>query len=623
MLIQLPVFMRVLTVIGNRPQFVKAAAVSFRLRESADEVLVHTGQHYDADLSQVFFDELALPRPEHQLELGGGSNTEQTARMLEALEPLLAAEAPDVVLVYGDTNSTLAGALAAAQTRIPVAHVEAGMRSFDRSMPEELNRVLADHASDLLLCPSAGAGREPARARACTGEIVVVGDVMVDVGAAAGAAGARADLGARGVRGRAGRATCSRPRTGRATSTTRSGWSGSWRCWPGCPHPVVLPLHPRTRARLEAAGLLGELEAAGVRLVPPLGYLDFTALLLHARAVLTDSGGVQKEAYLAGVPCVTLRDRTEWTETVRAGWNVLVGLDADAARAALEREPPGRPPAAVRRRPRGRARGAGAAGAARAGGGCAIERCAIGVAGLGYWGPNLARNFAGIAGCELAWCCDASTEARERWRAQLPGRALHRRPRRSAGRPDARRRRARHAGADPRALAERVLRRRQALLRREAARAVGRGGRARRRGGRARRAASLMVGHLLEYHPGVAKLKEIAASGELGDIHYIYSNRLNLGQAARGRERAVVARAHDVSVVLHLAEEEPFELERARRVLHAAGRSRTSCSATCASRPAWPRTCTCPGWTRTRSAASRSSAPGGWRRSTTWTSSAR
>src|SRR3954470_188339 len=172
--------MRVLTVIGNRPQFVKAAAVSHRLREAASEVLVHTGQHYDDELSAIFFDELALPRPEHRLNLGGGSNSTQTARMLAGLEPLLAAEAPDVVLVYGDTNSTLAGALAAAQARIPVAHVEAGMRSFDRSMPEELNRVLADHAADLLLCPSAAAA-ENLRAESVAGEILVVGDVMVDV----------------------------------------------------------------------------------------------------------------------------------------------------------------------------------------------------------------------------------------------------------------------------------------------------------------------------------------------------------------------------------------------------------------------------------------------------------
>src|ERR671930_191736 len=172
--------MRIVTVIGNRPQFVKAAAVSHRLRERASEILVHTGQHYDDDLSRVFFDELELPRPEHRLELGGGSNSAQTGRMLAALEPLLAAERPDAVLVYGDTNSTLAGALAGAQAGIPVAHVEAGMRSYDRSMPEELNRVLTDHAASLLLCSSERAA-ETLRGEGVHGEVVVVGDVMVDV----------------------------------------------------------------------------------------------------------------------------------------------------------------------------------------------------------------------------------------------------------------------------------------------------------------------------------------------------------------------------------------------------------------------------------------------------------
>jgi UDP-GlcNAc3NAcA epimerase len=332
---------RVLTIIGNRPQFVKAAAVSHRLRAVAAEVLVHTGQHYDADLSQVFFDELDLPRPEHLLGLGGGTNTDQTARMLAALEPLLAAEAPDVVLVYGDTNSTLAGALAAAQARIPVAHVEAGMRSFDRAMPEELNRVLADHAADLLLCSSEGAAAN-LRDENVGGDVVVVGDVMVDVAQllAPRARERTAVLEACDVEP-GGFLLATAHRAGNVDDPARlERLVGVLAAMPG---PVVLPLHPRTRARLDAAGLLGELD--GVRLVPPLGYLDFTALLLHARAVLTDSGGVQKEAYLAGVPCITLRDRTEWTETVVAGWNTLVDLDAGAALAALEREPPSERPA--------------------------------------------------------------------------------------------------------------------------------------------------------------------------------------------------------------------------------------------------------------------------------------
>jgi UDP-N-acetylglucosamine 2-epimerase len=332
---------RVLTVIGNRPQFVKAAAVSSRLREAHEEVLVHTGQHHDDELSTVFVTELGVPRPEVELGIWGGSNTQQTARMLAALGPLLAERRPDAVLVYGDTNSTLAGGLAAAQARVPVAHVEAGMRSFDRRMPEELNRVLTDHLSDLLLCP-VEAAVEHLRAERVAGRVELVGDVMTDVAelfrprAAADEAPAR-DAGVLGkdfVLATAHRAgNVDDPARLRALVDLLL----------AVPVPVVLPLHPRTEARLRDAGWLDEL-AAGVRLLPPLGYLAFTALLVRAQAVLTDSGGVQKEAYLAGVPCITMRDTTEWTETVDVGWNVLVDLDREQAVAALGRAmPPLRP----------------------------------------------------------------------------------------------------------------------------------------------------------------------------------------------------------------------------------------------------------------------------------------
>jgi UDP-GlcNAc3NAcA epimerase len=333
---------RVLTVIGNRPQFIKAAAVSGPLRAVADEVLVHTGQHYDDALSRVFFDELELPRPEHHLDLGGGTNTEQTARMLAALGPLLASAEPAMVLVYGDTNSTLAGALAAAQAGVPVAHVEAGMRSYDRTMPEELNRVLTDHASDLLLC-SSEAPAAILRGERVAGEVDVVGDVMVDVAQLLGPrAAARTEVLAAARVEPGGYVLATAHRAGNVDDPVRlEALVALLRAVPG---PVVLPLHPRTAARLDAAGLREALRAR-VQLTPPLGYLDFTALLRNARAVLTDSGGVQKEAYLAGVPCVTLRATTEWTETVDAGWNVLVDLDAHAAAAALACTPPAeRPP---------------------------------------------------------------------------------------------------------------------------------------------------------------------------------------------------------------------------------------------------------------------------------------
>ncbi len=335
--------MKVLTVIGNRPQFVKAAAVSGRLREVADEVTVHTGQHYDDDMSRVFFDELGLSRPEHRLDLGGGSNTAQTARMLAAVAELLVAERPDRVLVYGDTNSTLAGGLAAAQGRVPVAHVEAGMRSFDRAMPEELNRVLTDHAADLLLCSSEAPARR-LRAERVAGEVVVVGDVMVDVARlVAPRARARTDVLDRAGVSPGAYVLATAHRSGNVDDPERL--RRLVELLLAVEADVVLPLHPRTGARLAAAGQLGRLEAsARVHLTPPLGYVEFTALLLHANRVLTDSGGVQKEAYLAGVPCVTLRDTTEWRETVEAGWNVLVDLDAGAARAALERRRPARRP---------------------------------------------------------------------------------------------------------------------------------------------------------------------------------------------------------------------------------------------------------------------------------------
>jgi len=333
--------LKIATVIGNRPQFVKAAAVSPTLRREHEELLVHTGQHYDDELSTIFVDELDVPRPEIELGLGGGTNSEQTARMLGALAELLGDEAPDAVLVYGDTNSTLAGALAAAQAQIPVAHVEAGMRSFDRAMPEELNRVLTDHVAALLLAPSQVAVSNLER-EGVAGEIELVGDVMVDI-AALLAPRAREDEGplrAAGVQpGAYLLATAHRA----ANVDDPRRLERLVELLLGFDEPVVLPLHPRTRARLQEAGLLERL-AAGTTLLAPLGYLAFGALLCRARAVLTDSGGVQKEAYLAGVPCVTLRDTTEWVETVDSGWNVLVDLDADAARAALQRAAPAQRP---------------------------------------------------------------------------------------------------------------------------------------------------------------------------------------------------------------------------------------------------------------------------------------
>jgi len=335
---------KILTVVGNRPQFIKAAAVSAPLRERHEEILVHTGQHYDDSLSRVFFAELGLARPDRELGIGGGTNTSQTARMLSALEPLLEELSPDAVLVYGDTNSTLAGALAAAQAHVPVVHVEAGMRSFEKTMPEELNRVLSDHLAALLLCPSETAAAN-LRAESVDGQVEVVGDVMVDV-AMRWAPAAREDLAAPAAYDVEPGAylLLTAHRAGNVDDPARLGMLV--KLVRTLPVPIIFPLHPRTSVRLEDAGLLEQLEAIdGLRLTEPLGYVEFSSLVHHARAVLTDSGGVQKEAYLAGVPCVTLRVSTEWVETVEAGWNTLVDLDPPLALAALERTPPAeRPP---------------------------------------------------------------------------------------------------------------------------------------------------------------------------------------------------------------------------------------------------------------------------------------
>jgi UDP-N-acetylglucosamine 2-epimerase len=300
--------MRITSVIGNRPQFIKAAAVSRRLRERHDETLVHTGQHYDDEMSKVFFEELGVPAPDVQLGIGSGTNAGQTARMLAALEPVLAESSADVVLVYGDTNSTLAGALAAAQARMPLAHVEAGMRSFDRAMPEETNRVLADHVSSLLFCSTDTAVRNLA-SESAVGEVHLVGDVMADVSLAfapIAAQRSRALDQAGVVPGEYLLVTAHR--AGNVDDPDRLEQLVS--LIERLEGAVVFPLHPRTAKRVDENGLRERLASAAI-VTPPLGYLDFLELTRNARAVLTDSGGVQKEAYLLETPCVTLRDTTE------------------------------------------------------------------------------------------------------------------------------------------------------------------------------------------------------------------------------------------------------------------------------------------------------------------------
>ena len=322
--------MKLVSIVGARPQFIKASPLSRELRLRHQEILVHTGQHYDPGMSDVFFDELGMPAPDYHLGIGSGLHGAQTGAMLAAVESVLQKECPNAVIVYGDTNSTLAGALAAAKLHVPVAHVEAGLRSFNRRMPEEVNRVLADHLSAWLFTPSEVSKRQLAREGICRG-VHVVGDIMVDALRLHGeTAAARSDVLARHQL-QAG--TYYLATVHRAENTDEAEHlQRIFGAFGALDRPVILPLHPRTEKRVAE---LGVAIAANVHLLAPQGYLDMLALQRGAACVLTDSGGIQKEAYYLGVPCVTLRDETEWTETVAAGWNRLAGADPDRIAAAV------------------------------------------------------------------------------------------------------------------------------------------------------------------------------------------------------------------------------------------------------------------------------------------------
>jgi len=308
---------RIVTIVGARPQFIKAGPVSRAFRDAGiDEVLIHTGQHFDDGMSDVFFRELGLAAPDHNLGISGGGHGDMTGRMLIALEPVLTANRPDGLLIYGDTNSTLAAALVAAKLDIPVFHVEAGLRSFRRAQPEEINRRVADHLSALLFCPTPQAVSHLAREGVTRG-VMLVGDVMFDAALAAAERPEGADVVSRlGLTpGQYEVATVHR-----AENTDDNAQLAKvvdfLKARPGT---VVLPLHPRTKSALQRAGLTLD----GITVTDPLGYLEMTHLVKASAGVLTDSGGLQKEAYFHRVPCITLRDETEWTETVEAGWNRL------------------------------------------------------------------------------------------------------------------------------------------------------------------------------------------------------------------------------------------------------------------------------------------------------------
>lgn len=313
--------MKIVTVIGARPQFIKAAVVSnaFRARGIQEQIL-HTGQHFDNNMSDVFFDELGIPKPAINLGIGGGSHGQNTGRMIEGIEKALMEEKPDWLLVYGDTDSTLAGALAAVKLHIPVAHVEAGLRSFNRRMPEEINRILTDHAATMLFAPTEAAVGHLSNEGINADKVLNVGDVMFD---AALFYGAKAEQQSRileklGIESKQFfLATVHRAENTDAPERLKAiiqGMADSGR-------QIVLPVHPRTKARIKSAGLtLPE----NVIAIEPVGYLDMVMLEKHAALIMTDSGGVQKEAFFYHVPCITLRDETEWVELVEAGWNQVV-----------------------------------------------------------------------------------------------------------------------------------------------------------------------------------------------------------------------------------------------------------------------------------------------------------
>ncbi len=329
--------MKILSVVGARPQFVKAAPVGRALELAGiAEVLLHTGQHYDPGMSGVFFTELGIPAPQYNLGVGSGSHAEQTAAMLTGIEEVLLKERPDALLVYGDTNSTLAGALAAAKLGVPVAHVEAGLRSYNRAMPEEINRIVADSLSTLLFCPTEVAAGNLQREGVTQG-VHIVGDVMYD--AVLWAVEQSGDD-ATAILSRLGLASKKYllATVHRASNTDNvDNLAAIISALNASGERVVFPVHPRTRKALGSAGIvLGD----NIMAVEPVSYLEMLALEAHARAILTDSGGVQKEALWLAVPCITMREETEWVETVEYGWNTLTGTDPQKIQAALQAPPP-------------------------------------------------------------------------------------------------------------------------------------------------------------------------------------------------------------------------------------------------------------------------------------------
>ena len=320
--------MKIVTVVGARPQFIKMAPVSKELRKCCEEIVIHTGQHYDYEMNEIFFKELNIPEPDYNLGVGSGSHGYQTGEMLKGIEKILMDEKPDVVLVYGDTNSTLAGALAAVKLHIPVAHVEAGVRSYDRKMPEEINRVLTDHASDILFAPTENAVRNLEKEGIKKG-VYLVGDVMVDallqnLEIAEKKSNILKNLNLR-------KKDYILATVHRAENTdNKERLKSIVNAFVESEEKIVFPVHVRTMNALKELDLYEYLsKAENIILTKPVGYFDMLVLERFAKKILTDSGGVQKEAYILKVPCITLRDNTEWVETIETGWNLLVGANKE------------------------------------------------------------------------------------------------------------------------------------------------------------------------------------------------------------------------------------------------------------------------------------------------------
>ncbi|MBK8196763.1 MAG: UDP-N-acetylglucosamine 2-epimerase (non-hydrolyzing) [Acidobacteria bacterium] len=311
---------QIVTVVGARPQFVKAAPLSRAIRADGRlaESIVHTGQHYDENMSDVFFQELNIPTPKHRLNLGGGGHGKMTGRMIEAVEEILVDEAPEAVVVYGDTNTTLAAAIAAAKLHIPIVHIEAGLRSFNRRMPEEINRILTDHASSLLLCPTSLA-MQNLKMEGLSAKAHLVGDIMFDATLHAIETGMRTSDIVDRLGLSPGYAVATLHRSENTDDSSRLRRCVEYISKQADTRKVVLPLHPRTRQRL----LDADISLSGIQLTEPLGYVDLHRLLVDADLIITDSGGLQKEAYFHRKPCITLRDETEWIETIECGWNRL------------------------------------------------------------------------------------------------------------------------------------------------------------------------------------------------------------------------------------------------------------------------------------------------------------